>query len=121
LNIDAFAIGFDHRDRERLHALWDEAMDNEQWSDGPLTHAFEAAWASWNGLPAISTSSWTGAALAAFEYFELRGRTVLCPSNTFMATPLALQAAGASVQFHPMKRSGEDVEGSWPPLARTCR
>ena len=45
MNIDAFAIGFDHRDRERLHALWDEAIDNEQWSDGPLTRAFEAAWA----------------------------------------------------------------------------
>ena len=99
VNIDTFAIGFDHRDRERLHALWDEAIDNEQWSDGPLTHAFEAAWAGWNGLPALSTSSWTGAALAAFEFFELRGRTVLCPSNTFMATPLALLAAGADVQF----------------------
>src|SRR6266446_9374851 len=52
LNIDSFAIGFDHRDRERLHALWDEAIDNEQWSDGPLTRAFEAAWAAWNDLPA---------------------------------------------------------------------
>jgi perosamine synthetase len=99
LNIDSFAIGFDHRDRERLHALWDEAIDNEQWSDGPLTRAFETSWAAWNGLPAISTSSWTGAALAAFDYFELCGHTVLCPSNTFMATPLALQAAGAQVQF----------------------
>jgi dTDP-4-amino-4,6-dideoxygalactose transaminase len=98
-NIDSFAIGFDHRDRERLHALWDEAIDNEQWSDGPLTRSFESSWASWNGLPALSTSSWTGAALAAFAYFELRGSTVLCPSNTFMATPLALQAAGAEVQF----------------------
>ena len=99
MNIDAFAIGFDHRDRERLHALWDEAIDNEQWSDGPLTRAFEEAWTGWNGLPALSTSSWTGAALAAFEFFELRGRTVICPSNTFMATPLALQAVGANVQF----------------------
>jgi len=115
VNIDAFAIGFDHRDRARLHALWDEAIDNEQWSDGPLTRAFEEAWAGWNGVPALSTSSWTGAALAAFEFFELRDQTVLCPSNTFMATPIALQAAGANVQFVDCNRddlcmSFEDFE-----------
>ena len=105
MDIDTFAIGFDHRDRARLHALWDGVLDREQWSGGCLTEAFEAAWASWNGLPSIATSSWTGAALAAFEYYELRGRTVLCPSNTFMATPLALQAAGARVEFVDCNRN----------------
>jgi len=114
-DIDEFAIGFDHRDRERLHALWDEALDAEQWSDGPLTRSFEDAWADWNGLPSVATSSWTGAALAAFEFYGLRGRTVLCPSNTFMATPLALRAAGASVEFvdcnrHDLCMSFEDFE-----------
>jgi hypothetical protein len=84
VNIDTFAIGFDHRDRERLHALWDEAIDNEQWSDGPLTRAFETAWAGWNGLPALSTSSWTGAALSQPQFFELRPEC--SPSNTFMAS-----------------------------------
>ena len=43
----------------------------------------------------VATSSWTGAALAALEFFELRGQTVLCPSNTFMATPLAIAGARA--------------------------
>jgi perosamine synthetase len=99
MTIDAFAIGFDHRDRERLHAFWDGILEREQWSGGPLVETFEAAWAAWNGLPAVATSSWTGAALAALEYFEVRGRVVLCPSNTFMATPLAIQAAGGRVEF----------------------
>jgi dTDP-4-amino-4,6-dideoxygalactose transaminase len=44
-------------------------------------------------------SSWTGAALAALNFFEVRGKTVLCPSNTFMATPLAVEAAGGRVAF----------------------
>src|SRR5579859_5197070 len=79
MSIDRFAIGFDHRDRERLFALWERALDAEVWSDGPLTQAFEQAWSSLNGLAAVATSSWTGAALAACEFFELRGRTVLCP------------------------------------------
>jgi dTDP-4-amino-4,6-dideoxygalactose transaminase len=115
LDIEKFSIGFDHRDRERLHALWDSALDAEQWSDGPLTRQFEQLWESWNGLPAVATSSWTGAALAALEYFEVRGRTVLCPSNTFMANPLAIEAAGGHVQFvdcnrHDLCMSFDDFE-----------
>lgn len=105
MDIDTFAIGFDHRDRALLHSLWDDVLDREQWSGGPLTEAFEDAWGAWNGLSAVATSSWTGAALAAFEFFELRGKTVLCPSNTFMATPLALRSAGAAVQFVDCNRS----------------
>jgi perosamine synthetase len=50
--------------------------------------------------PCISSfSSWSGAALAAMEFFKLKGKTVLCPSNTFMATPLSVLNAGAEVQF----------------------
>jgi perosamine synthetase len=47
----------------------------------------------------------TGAALAALEYAGVRGETVLCPSNTFMATPLAAVHAGAGVQFVDCNRS----------------
>ena len=115
MEFDKFAIGFDHRDRERLHALWDGILDDDVWSDGPLVRAFEESWSAWNGLPSVATSSWTGAALAALEFFELRGKTVLCPSNTFMASPLAIQAAGGRVEFVDCNRedlcmSFEDFE-----------
>lgn len=105
MTTDSFAIGFDHRDRDRLHELWDGILDREQWSGGPVTARFEALWGAWNGHPAVAMSSWTGAALAALEFFELRGRVVLCPSNTFMATPLAIQAAGARVEFVDCNRT----------------
>jgi dTDP-4-amino-4,6-dideoxygalactose transaminase len=82
-----------------LHELWDQALDAERWSEGDLTRAFESAWGGWNGLPAVAFSSWTGAALAALEYAGVRDETVLCPSNTFMATPLAIQRAGGRVEF----------------------
>jgi perosamine synthetase len=94
-----FAIGFDERDRARLHTLWDEVITSQRWSEGPLTERFEAAWGAWNGLDAVSFSGWTGAALAALEYAGVQGETVLCPSNTFMATPLAAVHCGATVQF----------------------
>jgi perosamine synthetase len=97
--LDEFAIGFDQRDRERLHALWDEVIDSQQWAHGTMTARFEAAWEAWNELPAVATSGWSGAALAALEYGRVRGEAVLCPSNTFMATPLTILQAGGRPVF----------------------
>jgi dTDP-4-amino-4,6-dideoxygalactose transaminase len=94
-----FAIGFDQRDRARLHELIDEVIDSNQWSEGAMVSRFETAWEAWNGAPAVACSSWAGGALAALAFAEVAGETVLCPSNTFMATPLAAIHAGAEVQF----------------------
>jgi perosamine synthetase len=94
-----FAIGFDRRDRARLHALWDEVIDSEQWSDGEMTRRFEAAWASWNGAGAVAMASWAGGAMAALAFAEVAGNAVLCPANTFMATPLAILHAGGRPVF----------------------
>jgi dTDP-4-amino-4,6-dideoxygalactose transaminase len=94
-----FAIGFDHRDRARLHSLIDEVLDSNRWSEASMTERFEAAWQAWNGAPAVAASSWAGGAIAALHFAEVNGETVLCPSNTFMATPLAAIRAGANVEF----------------------
>jgi perosamine synthetase len=94
-----FAIGFDHRDRARLHALIDEVLDSERWSEGEMTGRFESAWERWNELPAVAFGSWAGGALAALDFAGVSGEVVLCPSNTFMATPLAAIRAGARVEF----------------------
>ncbi len=98
-SIDRFAIGFNRRDRARLQVLWEEILDSERWSEGRMTDAFEASWSEWNELPALAFSSWSGAALAALAYAEVPGEVVLCPSNTFMATPLSVVFAGARVEF----------------------
>jgi perosamine synthetase len=100
-----FAIGFDHRDRSRLHALIDEVLDSNRWSEADMVARFEAAWQAWNDAPAVSTSSWAGGALAALHFAGVQGETVLCPSNTFMATPLAAIRSGAEVQFVDCNRS----------------
>ncbi len=94
-----FAIGFDHRDRARLHALIDEVLDSNRWSEADLNARFEAAWETYHQVPAVAVSSWAGGALAALHFAGVQGETVLCPSNTFMATPLAAIRAGAEVQF----------------------
>jgi dTDP-4-amino-4,6-dideoxygalactose transaminase len=112
---ERFAIGFDARDRARLHALWDGVIDSGRWSEGDLTKGFEAAWAQHNGLGAVATSSWSGGALAALEWTGVRGRKVVVPSNTFAATPLAVLAAGGTPVYGDCRRddlclSLEEVE-----------
>ncbi len=94
-----FAIGFDERDRARLHELIDEVIDSNRWTEADFTKRFEQAWTEENGADAVALSSWAGGALAALHFAQVRGETVLCPSNTFMATPLAAIRAGARVEF----------------------
>ncbi len=112
---ERFAIGFDHRDRARLFELWTEVLDSEQWSEGAQLEAFERRWSEWNGLPSLGFSSWAGGALAALRFAGVEGETVLCPSNTFMASPLAAIGAGGEVEFVDCNRedlcmSFEDFE-----------
>ncbi len=110
-----FAIGFDQRDRARLHELWDGVLDSGRWTEGELTEQLESAWAEHDGMSAVATSSWSGGALAALEFCGVRGEEVLCPSNTFMATPLSVLKAGGTPVFVDCNRedlcmSFEDFE-----------
>lgn len=95
-----FTIGFEKDDARKLHDSWDEIIATQKWSEGKFTALFEEKWSAYNnGLASVAFSSWGGAALAALEFFNVKGRTVLCPSNTFMATPLSIVKAGAKVEF----------------------
>jgi dTDP-4-amino-4,6-dideoxygalactose transaminase len=99
-DLGRFAIGFDDRDRARLHGLWDEIMDTNRWAEGALTERFEALWAERHDAGAVAFGGWTGGALAALSFAGVGpGDVVLCPSNTFMATPLAAVHLGAEIAF----------------------
>jgi dTDP-4-amino-4,6-dideoxygalactose transaminase len=94
-----FTIGFDKNDKTRLFSYFEEIIQGEKWSEGKFTAIFEEKWSKYNQLDSTAFSSWGGAALAALEFFNVKGKTVLCPSNTFMATPLSVIKAGANVEF----------------------
>ncbi len=112
----AFSIGFDQRDRARLHELWDEVLDSGRWSEGPVVDRLERTWGAHDGLEACAFAGWSGGALAALSYAGVAGETVLCPSNTFMATPLAILAAGATPAFVDCNR--EDLCTSFEDFER---
>lgn len=109
-------IGFDRRDIPELLAAWETILRCQQWSEGPFTEQFEGAWEKLQGLHAVATSSWAGAALAVLNFLDVRGQTVLCPSNTFMATPLSVVQAGGQVQFVDCNR--EDLCVSYEDFVR---
>ena len=89
-----FTIGFEKEDTKKLHEYWDDIIRNQQWSEGKFTGIFEEKWSEHNQLNSVSFSTWSGAALAVLEFFNVKEETVLCPSNTFMVTSLSVIKAG---------------------------
>jgi len=100
-----FTIGFEMEDKEKLYNYWDRIIETQQWSEGYFTKSFEEKWSEYVGLSSVAFSSWGGAALAALEFFNVNNRVVLCPSNTFMATPLSVIKAGGKVEFVDCNRN----------------
>jgi dTDP-4-amino-4,6-dideoxygalactose transaminase len=113
-----FTIGFDKRDLPTLHNYWDKIIENNRWSEGYYTDLFEEKWCEYNNLFSVAFSSWTGGALAAMSYFQVKGKTVLCPSNTFMATPLAVIQSGAKIEFVDCNK--EDLCMSFDDFKMKC-
>ena len=94
-----FTIGFDKQDKDKLFSYFEEIILKERWSEGRFIEEFENKWTKWNDAFSVAFGSWAGAALAVLEYYSLRGKTILCPSNTFMATPLVNLHLGCNVEF----------------------
>lgn len=105
IDFQTFKIGFDPRDKAKVYGYWNEIFASQKWAEGKFTELFEEKWANWNGIPAVATSNWAGAAMACLEYFNVRGQKILCPTNTFMATPLSVVKAGAEVIFGDCNRT----------------
>lgn len=94
-----FNIGFEKEDKNKLFSYFSEIIEANKWSEGKFTELFEKKWEQWNNCYAVAFASWTGAALAALEYYKLRKKTILCPANTFMATPLVNLYLRCNVEF----------------------
>lgn len=94
-----FKINFELNDKKKLFEYWDDIIQNNIWSHGKYTELFEDKWSKFNDLYSLSFSSWSGAAEAVINYFKLKDEIVLCPSNTFQATPMVSINNGCRIKF----------------------
>lgn len=106
-----FTVAFDPRDEDALLERWRRILRSSKWSHGEQLDEFELSWSAWNGAPAVGFDNWSGAALATLDFYRVTGQTVLCPSNTFLATPRSAQLSGAKVVFYDCNR--HDLCGSF--------
>ena len=110
-----FTIDITPEEKEILYERFDKIFETNQLTEGKYTEEFESKFSSYIGAKAVATSSWTGAAMAILEFLEVRGKTILLPSNTFMATPLVALKLGAKIEFvdcnkYDLCMSVEDLE-----------
>jgi dTDP-4-amino-4,6-dideoxygalactose transaminase len=98
-------IPFEPEYRERYYALLDELFDSNFLSEGPMVERFEGRFgACVGGLKATAVSNCGMGLLSVLEFVGVRGHEVIVPSNTFMATALAVRHAGADVVYADCNR-----------------
>lgn len=93
-------IHIPEEDRREILAHIDECMATGQLTLGKHGAAFEEAFAQTAGTKhAIATSSGTSALEIIFRAIGVAGGEVVVPTNTFFATPAAVEHAGGAVRF----------------------
>lgn len=112
---------FDADDRLWIHREIDAILDGAL-SMGPNVKAFEAAFAARVGVRhAIAMHSCTAALEAALGYGEVAGREVIIPSETFIATGMAVHLAGAMPVFAEISPSNLCLDLDDVKRKRTAR
>lgn len=99
-----FTVAFDSRDEDEVMERWRKVLRSQRWSFGEQMEEFEQLWSTWNGALGLSFDNWSGGALAALDFIGVQGETVLCPSNTFLATPRSVSLSGGDVVFYDCNR-----------------
>lgn len=109
-----FRVAFDERDEDEVLDRWRSVLRSNRWSDGDNTKEFETVWGTSCEAECVCFNNWSGGALAVLDFVGVAGETVLCPSNTFLATPRSIEKAGGEVVFYDCNR--EDLCGSYGDL-----
>lgn len=90
-------------------------------TDGPNAADFEKKFAQYCGVKhAVSVNSGTAALEISLRYFRLKGKEVIVPTNTFVATPNSVIFAGGTPVFADIKEDTlcidvEDVKNKLSP------
>lgn len=100
MQIPAARIFFPEEDRKVLVKQIDEILNSGQLTLGKYGQEFEQKFASYIGTKyAVAINSGTSALEIILRALDIKGYSVIVPTNTFFATPLAVLHAGGEVIF----------------------
>lgn len=96
--IRIFNIKYSNQDRERVHNLVDQVLDEAFLSNHTLCRELESKINSLQDSKySIATTSATTGLEAIFRTINVKGKAVIVQSNTFIATAHAIEAAGGII------------------------
>ena len=100
MKIPAAKIYFPEEDRKDLLKQIDEILASGQLTLGKYTKEFEERFAAYVGTKyAIAVNSGTSALEIPLRALDVKGHSVIVPTNTFFATPASVIHAGGEVIF----------------------
>jgi len=100
MKIPAAKIYFPEEDRKKLLRQIDGILASGQLTLGKYTKEFEERFAAYVGTKyAIAVNSGTSALEISLRALDVKGHSVIVPTNTFFATPASVIHAGGEVIF----------------------
>ena len=96
--VPIFRLEFDTEFREKFEDGCREIFDNGILTNGQKVQEFEEKFAAFMAVGnALTVNSGTGAIEIALRALDVRGKKVIIPTNTFIATAAAVENAGAEI------------------------
>jgi dTDP-4-amino-4,6-dideoxygalactose transaminase len=94
--IGPFTIAFTEEQKQQFYKYCDQIFDEAYLTNHSLVHLFEERFASFSGASSsILVNSGTAALELALKALDVKGKKVILPTNTFIATAIAIINAGA--------------------------
>jgi len=97
-------IPFEPKFRKKYNVLLNKIFASSFLSHGPMNKKFEEEFSRYVNLKSSTISNGGSGLLALLQYVGVKGMDVIVPTNTFMATPLAVKSAGGNVVFADCKK-----------------
>jgi perosamine synthetase len=100
MNVPIIRIPYSPEDRRVIRSGLDEILDSGVLTMGKFTKRFEEMFAAFSGCRrAVACSNGTAALELILRGLEIEGKSVIVPTNTFLATALAVMRSGNRVIF----------------------
>ncbi|SVC18051.1 uncharacterized protein METZ01_LOCUS270905, partial [marine metagenome] len=109
--IPALRLGYSKEEKNDITKGVNEILNSGFLTMGEKVTQFERLFAEFVGVKyAVAVNSGTSALEIPLRALNVEGKSIIIPTNTFMATPLAALHAGAKVIFADVSRESLSID-----------